>query len=278
MAIRADVGNGRPAPTVEQLCQEWQRGLGGAAGSPLSGIFVSRLDSTQRLARTLLDQCVHEDEGPLPFVVAALEQSAGRGRQGREWWSPAGSGLYASLVIPVAEPERLQELPLRTAAALASFVSADVHGECRIKWPNDLVVGRLKLGGILVDAVTPPSPAESWAIVGFGLNYQTPSAAQLPGATSVFEEAVRARVEAPPFARWVVAGISAVWEAVTSSETDWVQRFARLSAHRAGDKIRFGLEGEKVAGVFGGFDEHGFLRLETASGVRRIRSGEIYSW
>jgi len=268
----------RAAPTVEQLCQQWQSGLGGAPGSPLSGLFLSRVDSTQRLARTLLDQCVHEDEGPLPFVVAALEQSAGRGRQGREWWSPAGSGLYASLVIPVATSELLQELPIRTAAALALFASSKIHGECRIKWPNDLVVGRLKLGGILVDAVTPPSPAESWAIVGFGLNYQTPDTALLPHATSVFEEAVRARVEAPPFVRWVVEGISAVWEAVTSVETDWVERFAQLSAHRAGDTIRFGLDGEEVAGVFGGFDEHGFLKLETASGVRSIRSGEIFAW
>ncbi len=263
---------------MEQLCQEWQRGLGGAPGSPLSAIFVSRLDSTQRLARTLLDQCVHEDEGPLPFVVAALEQSAGRGRQGREWWSPAGSGLYASLVIPVPVADRLQELPIRTAAALARFASAGIHGDCRIKWPNDLVVDRLKLGGILVDAVTPPAPAESWAIVGFGLNYQTPSAALLPGATSVFEEAVRARVEAPPFARWVVQGITTVWEAVTSAEADWVERFALLSAHRPGVAIRFGLAGEVIEGTFGGFDERGFLRLETAAGERRIRSGEIYSW
>lgn len=269
---------GRPTPTVEQLCQEWQRGLGNAPGSPLNGLFLSRVDSTQRLARTLLEQCVHEDEGPLPFVVAALEQSAGRGRQGREWWSPAGSGLYASLVIPVPDGERLQELPIRTAAALAAFASARIHGDCRIKWPNDLVVGRHKLGGVLVDAVSPPSPAETWAIIGFGLNYQTPVAALVPDATSVFEEAVRARVEAPPFARWVVDGISAVWEAVTGAEPDWVERFTRLSTHRSGDTIRFKLDGEEVAGAFGGFDEHGFLRLETASGVRLIRSGEIYSW
>ncbi|MEO7793618.1 MAG: biotin--[acetyl-CoA-carboxylase] ligase [Thermoanaerobaculia bacterium] len=268
----------RSNPTVEELCQEWQRGLGGAPGSPLSGIFLSRVDSTQRLARTLLDQCVHEDEGPLPFVVTALEQSAGRGRKGRDWWSPAGSGLYSSLVIPVPESARLQELPMRTAVALAEFASTKIGGDCRIKWPNDLVVGRHKLGGILVDAVTPPSPADSWAVVGFGLNYRTPDAAVLPEATSVFEEAVRARVEAPSFVPWVIEGISAVWEALHSVETDWVQRFALLSAHRQGETIRFGLEGEAVEGVFGGYDEHGFLRLETASGIRLIRSGEIYSW
>ena len=268
----------RVAPTVEELCQEWQRGLGSAPGSPLSGLFVSRLDSTHRLARTLLDQCVHEDEGPLPFVVAALEQTAGRGRQGRKWLSPAGSGLYASLVVPVPVRERMQELPIRTATALAGFVSDTVHADCRIKWPNDLFVGHNKLGGILVDAVTPPSPADSWAIIGFGLNYETPDAAVLADATSMREEAGRTSAELSSFPRFAVDAISAVWRAVTSAETDWVARFASLSIHRAGDRIRFGLDGEDVSGTFGGFDVHGFLRLETATGVRLIRSGEIYSW
>ncbi|MDQ1348827.1 MAG: BirA family transcriptional regulator [Acidobacteriota bacterium] len=268
----------RPSATVEELCQEWQRGLGSAPGSPLSGIFLSQVDSTQRLARTLLDQCVHEDEGPLPFVVAALEQSAGRGREGRGWWSPAGSGLFASLVIPVPSNQRLQELPIRVAAALASFVSVVVRGDCRIKWPNDLVVGRRKLGGILVDAVSPPSPADSWAIVGFGLNYATPDTAVLEGATSVLEEAGRSGAAPPPFARFVVEATSAVWRAVTSDEPGWVENFSVLSAHRVGDPIRFRLDGEVVEGRFGGFDAHGFLRLETDSGMRLVRSGEVFSW
>jgi biotin-[acetyl-CoA-carboxylase] ligase BirA-like protein len=269
---------GRALPTVEELCQEWHRGLGGAPGSPLSGIFLSQIDSTQRLARTLLDQCVHEDEGPLPFVVAAVEQTAGRGREGRSWSSAAGSGLYASLVTPVAARERLQELPLRTAAALAELAATTIRGECRIKWPNDLLVGRRKLGGILVDAVTPPSPAESWAIVGFGLNFATPDAALVPEATSLLEEVRRAGGDPPSFSHFVVEAISAVWRAVGDDTTGWVERFARLSAHRDGDPIRFAVAGEVVEGTFRGFDEHGFLKLETASGERRIRSGEIYSW
>jgi BirA family biotin operon repressor/biotin-[acetyl-CoA-carboxylase] ligase len=265
-------------PTVEELCQEWQRGLGGAAGSPLNGIFVARLDSTQRLARTLLDQCVHEDEGPLPFVVAALEQSAGRGRQGRTWWSPAGSGLAASLVLPVPATDRLQQLPIRTAVALATFVQEFTGAECRIKWPNDLVVGRKKCGGILVDAVTPPAPADCWAIVGFGLNYTTPEARLLPESTSVSEEAAAHTLAPPPFPRFVIGGITSVWEALTSDASDWIERFAALSAHAAGDRLQFEIGGEPVAGDFLGFDENGFLKLETSTGERRIRSGEIYSW
>lgn len=277
-------------PTVEELGLTWSSGLGGAAGTPLSGLFVSRLDSTQRLAKTLLDQCVHEDEGPLPFVVVALEQTAGRGRQGRDWWSPAGSGLYASLVIPIAGSERLQELPIRTAAALGEFVNGLLGGAgaavpsaaadpvCRVKWPNDLMVGHAKLGGILVDAVTPPAPAESWAIVGFGLNYATPDPRAIPDATSMVEESARSVAVLPGFESFVVGAISAVYRAATSDEPGWAERYSRLSAHRDGDTIRFRLGGEEGEGKFRGFDEHGFLRLETAAGTRLIRSGEIYSW
>jgi BirA family biotin operon repressor/biotin-[acetyl-CoA-carboxylase] ligase len=80
---------------------------------------------------------VHEDEGPLPFVVAALEQSAGRGRQGRAWLSPAGSGLCASMVLPVPSPERLQELP---TAARWPLCRRQRGRRLSDQWPNDLVV------------------------------------------------------------------------------------------------------------------------------------------
>ena len=59
--------------------------------------------------------------------------------------------------------------------------------------------------------------------------------------------------------------------------TPWATTCPRIP-ESGGDTIRFGLDGEEVEGVFGGFDEHGFLKLETASGVRSIRSGEIFAW
>lgn len=266
-------------PTVEELGLEWSAGLGGASGTPLNGIFVSHLDSTQRLARTLLDQCVHEDEGPLPFVVVALAQSAGRGRQDRGWWSPAGSGLYASLVLPVADAGHLQMLPVRVAAALADFLGERSGGDCRIKWPNDLLIGRRKIGGILVDAVTPPGPAGSWAIVGVGLNYVTPEPDRIPDATSVMTEAEQSGVGAPSLGGFVVGAISSLWRSVTEIDNaGWVERYQRLSAHRPGDSMRFRLGEEEIAGTFDGFDEHGFLKLDTASGARLIRSGEVFAW
>lgn len=266
------------APTLENLTHEWQQGLGGAPGSPLNGLFVSRVDSTQRLARLLLDQCVHEDEGPLPFVVVALEQTAGRGRQGRSWESAAGAGLFASLVFPVASPELLQLLPQRVAAALAEYLGGASGRPCRIKWPNDLVFDRMKAGGILVDASIPPQPAESWAVVGFGLNYQTPDPRIVAEATSIAEEAKKSGTRIASFEKFVVEAVTAVWQAVQGTTEDWAERYRDLSAHRLGDAMRFALGDEVLEGRFDGFDESGFLRLATSNGSRIVRSGEVFAW
>lgn len=244
----------------------------------LTAVFVSEVDSTQRLARTLLDQCVHEDEGPLPFVVAALAQSAGRGRHGRSWWSPRGAGLYASLVLPVAGSRALQELPLRTATALAEYLSSILGERCSIKWPNDLIVERRKIGGILIDAVSPPAPAERWAIVGVGLNFRDPEERGTGAATSVVEEAKSIGRDFPSFDQFVADVIASVWRALGSQSSDWVERFVRLSAHRPGDTLRFRAGDEDVEGRFVGFDEQGFLKIETANGPRVVRSGEVFSW
>ncbi len=66
----------------------------------------------------------------------------------------SGLGVWASLAVPVADRERLQALPMRVAVALADVVARVGGAACRLKWPNDLVIGRRKLGGILIDAVS----------------------------------------------------------------------------------------------------------------------------
>lgn len=103
-------------------------------------------------------------------VHVALGQSAGRGRRGSRWESPAGEGLYASVVLapppPAPEPAGLTMLAgLATWDTLRSLGLAGV----RLKWPNDLVVGGAKLAGILVEArhLDPERPAY---VVGIGVN------------------------------------------------------------------------------------------------------------
>jgi BirA family transcriptional regulator, biotin operon repressor / biotin---[acetyl-CoA-carboxylase] ligase len=121
-------------------------------------VHLRRTDSTNDRARELA-----ASGAPHGTLVTAAEQTAGRGRHGRRWSAPAGSGLLMSLLL--RSPPRM--LPLSAALAVC-----DVAGEpARIKWPNDIVVERpasrlAKLGGILVEA----RPQEGWAVLGIGLN------------------------------------------------------------------------------------------------------------
>jgi BirA family biotin operon repressor/biotin-[acetyl-CoA-carboxylase] ligase len=125
-------------------------------------VHLRRTDSTNDRARGLA-----ASGAPHGTLVTAAEQTAGRGRHGRRWSAPAGSGLLMSLLL--RSPPRM--LPLSAALAVCDAV-CDAAGEpARIKWPNDIVVERpasrlAKLGGILVEA----RPQEDWAVLGIGLN------------------------------------------------------------------------------------------------------------
>jgi BirA family biotin operon repressor/biotin-[acetyl-CoA-carboxylase] ligase len=103
-------------------------------------------------------------------VVVAEEQTAGRGRRGSAWHSPRGSGLWMSVVLPTTP---LPHVPLLVGLAVAEAVER-AAGAVRdpfvgIKWPNDLLVGPRKLGGVLCEA------APGGVVAGIGLNVRTPS-------------------------------------------------------------------------------------------------------
>lgn len=121
-------------------------------------------DSTNNVAKQLA-----EDGAPHGTTVSAGEQTAGRGRQGRGWFAPAGEALLISVIVrPMAERHKLA--PLATALAVAETCEqlAEVHTQ--IKWPNDVWIGGRKVAGILIEARPDEDPANSWLVVGVGLN------------------------------------------------------------------------------------------------------------
>lgn len=255
---------------LAELVQGWPAAL----AEQVNGVFASSLDSTQVLARALLDRHFADDESPHPFAVLALEQSGGRGRRGRVWSSDRGRGIWASLALPLAAREQLQVLPMRTGVALVDLVSLWLGGDCRLKWPNDLVVGKRKIGGILIDAVT-RRDRETWAVIGFGINHGH-GADELPDprATSLRLAAAGAL---PPLGAAAGAAVAAVYEEL-AGERPWLDRYRAASAHAPGDLLECELAGERIAGSFAGFDSLGFLRLSTPAGERVIASGEVFSW
>jgi BirA family biotin operon repressor/biotin-[acetyl-CoA-carboxylase] ligase len=193
---------------------------------------------------------------PHGTLVTADEQTAGRGRQGREWTAPPGSALLMSLVL-----RQLSDvLPLAAAVAVCNALSLP----CTIKWPNDVWVERRKLAGILVEG----RPQEGWAVLGIGLNVTTETfPGELAGtATSLRLAGVEMEVEA------VLAGVLRSlegWLAAPAAEV--------LAAWRERDALR----GESVrwangSGVAVGVDEAGSLLVDTAEGRVALEAGEVH--
>lgn len=129
--------------------------------------WYDTLDSTNTRAKALAAQ-----GAPHGTVVMASQQTAGRGRMGRSFHSPAGLGLYLSVILrPNCRPEELMHLTCAAAVATCEAVEKATGFHPGIKWVNDLVAKDKKLGGILTElSVDGKTGLVDYAIIGIGLN------------------------------------------------------------------------------------------------------------
>jgi BirA family transcriptional regulator, biotin operon repressor / biotin---[acetyl-CoA-carboxylase] ligase len=249
-------------------------------------VCLPRIPSTNALGRRIAGEYLAEGM-PVPTVlVVAYEQTRGRGRRGRRWESPAGLGIYASLVLAVGDREAMATLPLLVAVGLAGAVNRHLAAAgaapCRLKWPNDLLVGGRKLAGILIEGFG--DDEELGAVVGFGLNHGQ-SEADLAAAVGYAADdgdraatSLRLEMAPPP----PIAALA--WDLVDEvrRQLDHVgdagyaaRRYEALSLHRPGDRLRCRTGEETVEGTFLGFDRHGLLRLEVSGGELHLAAGEV---
>jgi BirA family transcriptional regulator, biotin operon repressor / biotin---[acetyl-CoA-carboxylase] ligase len=206
-----------------------------------------------------------------PVLIAAEQQTAGRGRRGRRWHSAPGAGITFSLSRKIHRPTReLPALSLVAGVAVARALRA-LGPEVRVKWPNDLVVGGAKLGGILVE-----TRSSGHAVIGIGINCRpTPGLAARVrrevaylGNTVKRNDVIRriglALMEAlDAFERSGLDALRAEWEA--------------MDAH-AGQRLRVRLANGKVlTGTASGLAQDGSLQLLTRTGMQAVTSGRVVS-
>src|SRR5262245_25019804 len=167
----------QPEPLPPDLADAFARTNLRRLGTPT--LFFSTIGSTNDVAIALAGNGDYEGA-----VVIADAQTAGRGRRGRVWLSPPGAGLYVSVLLAPARASRSPDratalLTLAAGVAIAEAVERVTGLAAAIKWPNDLLVGKRKLAGILAEGVASQTPAPSvhTVVLGYGLNV---SAAAFP--------------------------------------------------------------------------------------------------
>ncbi len=230
-------------------------------------IVLAETDSTNLLARRIAAEYEDERQNLPRALLFAWSQSAGRGRETRAWASPAGKGVYATLLTWIADPAQLATLPLLAGVALCRGLAPllpEGGGERlpRLKWPNDLQVGGRKIGGILIEAVS-RSEEGTVVMLGFGVNHShAPEDLPIQAATSLAMEGGRASL--PELAASLASALEK--ELTHLGEAAYaVAAYRELSAHTVGDRLVCRVGGRMVGGTFLGFDERGGLRLATAS-------------
>ncbi len=135
--------------------------------------FFEEIDSTNTQAKLYAEQ--GEESGTL-FV--AEKQNGGRGRRGHNWISPAGSGIWMTLLLrPDIEPANASMLTIVSAMAVTSAIKREANEqgvdiECQIKWPNDVVVNKKKMCGILTE-MSAQMEAVNYVVIGIGINVNT---------------------------------------------------------------------------------------------------------
>lgn len=247
-----------------------------AADSP--DVTVDIVDRTDSTNRDLTEHFAHRR------VRAAEYQSGGRGRRGRGWISPPGCGVYLSFGFKFeCGLQRLGSLSL-----VAGIVAAEVViGEgvpAALKWPNDLIVGGAKLGGLLIE-IRGASEGPCEVVAGIGINVRLPRGEVASCGIKAPDQPWTDLHAAAPGAREIdrnrligrVAG--ALDAAFAKFERDgfepFLRRWRELDA-LAGRAIRvaFG-NGSVLDGVAAGVDAQGRLRLEATDGMRAVNAGEV---
>ena len=251
----------------------------------LDASVLSRLADLESFAaigstNTYLMQQHAPDPGMLRVAVTA-NQTAGRGRHGKTWQSPPGSGLALSVAYTfAAQPDNLPALTLVIGNAAIDALEELGVGGIQLKWPNDLIAGTAKLGGILTEAQSHGAVAVT-IITGIGINLHLGPDFELAASDEPARPAtdiVSLLPKSPPIESTAAALINRIHDAFTCFESTGFADLASRWADRdwlLGRRVVVETARTRIAGVGAGIDDDGALLLEADGIVQRVTSGTV---
>jgi len=234
---------------------------------------VERLAAVDSTNAEALRRAQSGERGPL-WILADM-QTAGRGRSGRGWTSETGN-LHASLLVTLALPQPLAyQLALVAGVAVFDALGAATYpapAGLRLKWPNDILIGDAKAGGILIESSS--IGGRLAAVIGIGLNIvASPS---LPDRPATHLAAHGASPEPGVLLAAIAASLEtwlAVWDEGRGFATvrqAWLNRALPI-----GERLSINTGPERVLGTFSGLDPEGALLLDVDGDVRRFTFGDV---
>lgn len=236
--------------------------------------YFERVDSTNTFAKKIL----MEGES-YPDIIIANEQEQGRGRLGREFYSPKGTGIYCSFILdPFIKIENSILVTVAASVAVSRAIEKVTKKDTRIKWINDIYIDDKKVCGILTEAVTDfETGIIGKIILGIGINFNTPSES-FPDeitdrASSVFMDDTFGVTRNQLIAQLIIE----IDECMNDIENDEIIRYYRNKSLVLGKMLEITYFGQEkpIQGKAVDIDRNGFLIIETKNGLLTLNSGEV---
>lgn len=269
-----DDGEGTTRPRdLDYLGVEPGQVLDGRTDLGLSTRYVAaRLHYLRSVGSTnaVLADLASEGE-PSGTAVLAEEQTGGKGRAGRTWFSPAGGGLWLSVLLRIdVPPDRLAPLSIAVAVAVAESLREHIGPDVRVKWPNDILVGAKKLGGVLVESKPEEGSEITSVVVGLGLNVNL-TWGDLPpeladGATSLRESLGR-EVERVEVLKIVARAIEGCFDEFLEGGIEHFRERWRVLSTLRGRRVAMGEGRERREGTAIDMAASGALVVELSDGA-----------
>lgn len=224
-------------------------------------------------------------DAPDGSVFVADEQTAGRGRGGHSWHSAAGDGLYVSVIVrPSIGLSEALWISLATGLAAQAAIRSTAHLEADLRWPNDLLIGARKCGGILVETASyPGTPAHlRYAVIGIGINVNHE---EFPPKLAALATSLRIESGADASRESLLANLLLALDAEidlleaevreTQHGSSLLKRFTAASTWVEGKRVRVD-EAGGYTGSTAGLDKRGFLLVVSDDGVlHTVLSGGV---
>jgi BirA family biotin operon repressor/biotin-[acetyl-CoA-carboxylase] ligase len=234
-------------------------------------LYFPTIGSTNDVAASRADE-----PDAVGTVVIAEAQTSGRGRRGRTWFSPPAGGLYVSVIVAPAtasvDPGRATTLLTLTAGvALAEGIEQATGLAPAIKWPNDLLIGRRKLGGILAEAVG------DVVVLGYGINVGQKAFPPdlLDRATSLELELGRP-VDRHHVCVETLAALSSRYGDLTRGRFDAIlDDWRRRAPFHRGARVEWESSSGTQVGITEGIDDFGALLVRVKDRLERVVAGEV---
>ncbi len=236
-------------------------------------VFHEILDSTNRLAKELGTK-----GAPEGTLVLCEEQTAGRGRMGRRWLSPRHANLLFSVLLrPKIAPDKVFLLTMILALAAIDAIGELYALKAMIKWPNDLYVGRKKLGGILTEFSTWNKTVE-YVVLGLGLNANWRPADEegmLYAATSILVE-TGGEVSREDLLVGILEKLEPYYRKMSSGRLEGFYKRWNEESMLVNKRVEIRSTGERICGKALRIDPHGALIILDDQGQeRKIVYGDV---